>query len=41
MMQMTTETPILLVIEAADFCKGLEGFTALCRGLLPQGPRVK
>lgn len=39
MIQLTHETHILLGVAPADFRRGIDGFTALCRLQLAQDPR--
>lgn len=39
MILLTTNTPILLAIQPADFRCGIDGFVAICRRQLAQDPR--
>jgi len=39
MIQLSHQTPILLATQAADFRKGIDGLSALCRLTLEQDPR--
>jgi transposase len=39
MIHLTTDTPILLATQPADFRQGIDGLAQLCRGRLASDPR--